>query len=221
MRNVAALAATACEAHSAHPVSLCMTAQGTHGKRSPVVHALGSFPGTAYCARSLKSTGLPLHCARTAPSVSLSMGPARTMKFQNPGSSVSGRITYAYITCAEESANKSTSPCAPTKVSKAPRSDFGFVSAELTFPLIEREREPTPFASRANLASLACESSRSIRRASRAARALCSADCASRAARYPAKARRLGRFRNTALSPAAVPAVSAARSGVTPRRLHS
>ena len=182
MRNVSALAATACEAHIAHPVSRCMITQGTHGKRSPVVHPLGSFPGTAYCARWRKSTGLPLHCARTAPSVSLSMGPARTMKFQNPGSSVSGRITYAYITCAEESANMSTSPCAPTKLSKAPRSDFACPSAD-----VSEGASPslaTPPVDSANLAIVrVCESSRSTGRASRAARALCSADCASRAAR--------------------------------------
>jgi len=57
-----------------------------------------------------RSAGWPLQLARTAPSVSLSMGPARTMKFQKPLSSVSGRITYAYMTCADDSANSSRSP---------------------------------------------------------------------------------------------------------------
>ena len=41
----------------------------------------------------------------------MSIGPALTMKFQNPASSVSGRMTSAYMTCAEDMANSRTSPC--------------------------------------------------------------------------------------------------------------
>ena len=106
----------------------CIAAHGTHGTKTlddippESVPAASAFPPKSTVpvprpadvapgmSSPVKSTAFPLQLSRTAASVSFPIGPALTMKFQNPRSNVSGRITYEYITCADDSAKSNTSP---------------------------------------------------------------------------------------------------------------
>ena len=102
-----------CNVQPGHPVLRCISWHGTHLTSSPTTGPNASIAPVTLRAASagLRSTCLPLHWSLISPRVSLSIGPALTMKFQNPASRVSGRMTYAYMTCAEDMANSRMSPC--------------------------------------------------------------------------------------------------------------